>query len=176
MPVVMNSDEYKAWHEVGHATVCLHLGGYLDSIEFLEVNSEGLAVARGCEVAPDLERHVACGGFATEYYLLQTGNIAGVDLNDPKAVEAVSGEVFSNCWRDHQEFIGRVVTKDNDFTRHEKVAFMHYAIEHVAPIIHQHFDRMKSVVTELLAKRKLSARRIKELLEGGSSAASEVCS
>ena len=35
MKIALNSDEFKAWHEVGHATVCLHLGGDLDSIEFL---------------------------------------------------------------------------------------------------------------------------------------------
>ncbi len=164
MQIVLNSDEYKAWHEVGHATVCLHLGGDLELIEFLEGDSLGFAVARGCEVASGLERQMACGGFATEYYLLLSGNIAGVDLTDPEVVQAVSDEVFSNCWRDNQDFIGRVVTKDNDFTRKEKVAFMNFAIHHVSPIIDQHYERMKAVVSELLAERKVDGSRVKELL------------
>src|SRR5262247_581304 len=135
MKIQIDSDEYRAWHEVGHATVCLHLGGDLDGIEFLEGDGRGFAVARGCDVMPDNERSVACGGFAAEYYLLRAGYLDGVDLNDPRAVLAVSNQIFSNCWRDHQAFIGRTVTQDNDFTKEEKEEFMHYAIGRVAPII-----------------------------------------
>lgn len=167
MKIQFNSDELKAWHEVGHATVCLHLGGYLDCIEFLDGDARCLAVARGCAVMPGKERSVACGGFAAEYYLLRAGYIDGIDLNNPSEVTRVSGLVFSNAWKDHQEFVGRVVTEDNDFTKDEKEEFMYYAIERVAPIFDQYFSNMQVVVRELLSERKIKGVRIRELLQIG---------
>lgn len=162
--IIMDSDEYKAWHEVGHATVCLYLGGDLDRIEFLEKDAQGFAVARGCYVTPDTERSVACGGFAAEFFLLQAGCIKGVDLNDPSVVSKVSARVFSNAWQDHQDFIGRTVTEDNDFTKEENEAFMNYAIEHVVPIFHLYSEKMKIVVSELLVAKKIDGMRVKEIL------------
>lgn len=55
MAIRIDSDEFKAWHEVGHATVCLHLGGDLDGIEFLEGDGRGSAIARGCDVMPGVQ-------------------------------------------------------------------------------------------------------------------------
>ena len=162
-----DSDEFKAWHEVGHATVCLHLGGDLDCIEFLDGDAQGFAVARGCYIMPDTQRSVACGGFAAEFYLLQTGCVDGVDLNDPKSIEEVSARVFSNAWRDHQDFIGRTVTEDNDFTKEEREVFMNYAIEHVVPIFNLYFEKMKLVVSELLAARNINGKRVRKLLQIG---------
>lgn len=167
MKILFNSDEFKAWHEVGHATVCLHHGGDLDGIEFLEGDARGFAVARGCFVMPGKERSVACGGFAAEFYLLRAGFIDGVNLNDPSEVSRVSADVFSNTWRDQQTFFDRRVTQDNDFTKEEKEEFMHYAIEHVAPILNLHFAKMQIVVGELLAKRKIDGVRVKEILQMG---------
>jgi hypothetical protein len=161
----IDSDEYKAWHEVGHATICLHLGGDLDYIEFLEGNAQDFAVVRGCFVTPDTEKSVACGGFAAEFYLLRAGCIDGVDLNNPKVVEEVSARVFSNAWRDHQDFIGRTVTEHNDFTKMEKEAFMNYSIAHVAPIFDLYFAKMKLVVSELIATRRIEGARVRELLQ-----------
>jgi hypothetical protein len=71
---------------------------------FLKVTREAsrsLAAARSCRVN---ERDVACGGFAAEYYLLRAGDVDGFDVNDPDVVAAVSATVFSNAWRDRQEF------------------------------------------------------------------------
>lgn len=160
----MDSDEYKAWHEVGHATVCLHLGGDLDRIEFLEGDVRGFAVARGCYVTPETERSVACGGFAAEFFLLKAGCIKDVDLNDPSVVSMVSARVFSNAWQDHQDFIGRTVTEDNDFTKEENEAFMNYAIERVVPIIHKYSEKMKIVVSELLVAKNIKGSRVREIL------------
>ena len=167
MKVRIDSDEFKAWHEVGHATVCLHLGGDLDGIEFLEEDARGFAVAHCCDVMPDMERSVACGGFAAEFYLLRAGYVDGVDLNDPSAVAAVSARVFSNAWRDQQDFSGRTVTEDNDFTKEENEEFMRYATERVAPIFDLYFAKMQIVVSELLAARKIDGARVKELLQIG---------
>lgn len=162
-----NSDEFKAWHEVGHATVCLHLGGDLDRIEFLNGDVQGFAVARGCFVMPDTEKSVACGGFAAEFYLLNAGCVDGVDLNTPNGIEEASNLVFSNAWRDLQDFIGRSVTEDNDFTKEEKEKFMNYAIEHVSPIFNLYFEEMKLVVSELLAERAIDGKRVRDLLQMG---------
>ena len=169
MKIWVDSDEYKCWHEVGHATVCLHLGGDLDGIEFIEGGdaTRGFAVTRGCDVMPDKERSVACGGFAAEFYLLKAGYVDGIDLNDRSAVAAVSAVVFGNAWRDRQEFAGRTVTEDNDFTKEENEEFMRYATERVAPIFDLYFAQMQIVVCELLAARKIDGARVKELLQIG---------
>ena len=161
----INSDEFKAWHEVGHATVCLHLGGDLDGIEFLKGDARGFAVARGCTVMPDKERDVACGGFAAEFYILRAGYIDGVDLNDPSEVAIVSDLVFSNAWMDQQDFIGRMITDNNNFTKEEKEDFMSYAIVRVAPIFDLYFAKMQIVVSELLAEGRIDGARVKELLQ-----------
>lgn len=167
MTIRIDSDEFKAWHEVGHATVCLHLGGDLDGIEFLEKDPRGSAVARGCEVVPDKERSVACGGFAAEVYLLRAGLVDGIDLNDLGAVAAVSARVFSNAWMDQQAFAGRTVTEDDDFTMEENGEFMGYAIERVAPIFDLYFEKMQIVVNELLAARRIDGMRVREILQIG---------
>ena len=162
-----NSDEFKAWHEVGHATVCLHLGGDIDCIEFLNENSQGFAVSRGCLVMPETEKSVACGGFAAEFYLLNTGRVKGVDLTTQEGIQEVSNHVFSNAWRDVQEFIGRSVTEDNDFTKDEQQNFMNYAINHVSPIFNLYLDNMELVVSELLSERKINGNRVREILQIG---------
>jgi hypothetical protein len=159
MKITVNSDEFKAWHEVGHATVCLHLGGDLESIEFLESDSRGFAVAHCCNVMPNMERSVACGGFAAEFYLLDNGC---VDWSGDE--QEISAIVFSNAWSDRVDFAGRVVTQDNDFTREEDEAFMHHATQFVAPIFDLYFSRMQDVVSELLVARKINGARVKELL------------
>lgn len=164
MMIRTDSDEFNAWHEVGHATVCLHLGGDLDGIEFLEEDARGFAVARGCAVIPEMERSVACGGFAAEFYLLRAGYVDAGDLNDQSALESISSLVFSNAWRDREAFAGRKVTEDNDFTKEENDEFMRYAIERVAPIFDLYFAKMQLIVSELLAERKIDGERVKEYL------------
>lgn len=165
MKIRIDSDEFKAWHEVGHATVCLHLGGDIDCIEFLQGDARGDAVTRGCDVMPDMEQSVACGGFAAEVYLLRGGHVDGVDLNNPRVVAEVSDCVFSNAWRDQEDFARRTVTENNDFTKEEKEEFMHYAMELVAPIFDRYFAKMQLVVSELLCARRVDGARVKELLQ-----------
>jgi hypothetical protein len=163
MKILVDSDEYKAWHEVGHAAVCLHLGGDLDGIEFLEGDARGFAVAHCLDVMPDMERSVACGGFAAEFYLLQAGYVDWADLQEISAI------AFSNAWGDRQDFAGRTVTQNDDFTREENEEFMHHATQFIAPIFNQYHSRMQSVVSELLATRKIDGARVKELLQIGMS-------
>ena len=161
MTISVNSDEFRAWHEVGHATVCLHLGGDLDGIEFLGGDARGFAVAHCCDVMPDMERSVACGGFAAEFYLLRAGYVDWIDLQEITAI------VFGNAWKDRQDFAGRTVTEDNDFTKEEDEEFMHHATQIVAPIFNLYFSMMQRVVSELLATRQIVGARVKELLQLG---------
>ena len=165
--IILNSDEFKAWHEVGHATVCLHLGGDVEAIEFLERDARGFAVARGCYVTPDTERSVACGGFAAEYYLLQAGLVNAGDITDPNVNAAVSAHLFSNAWADRLAFSGRTVTLENDFTRKEDEEFMTYAIVHVVPIVAKYSEKMKAVVSQLLANRKIGGHKVRNILNIG---------
>ena len=72
MAIHIDSDEFKAWHEVGHATVCLHLGGDLDGIEFLEDDarvSRLLVVAMSCP-RTNGAWHVAGSLWSSIYYEL----------------------------------------------------------------------------------------------------------
>lgn len=56
-----------------------------------------------------MERSVACGGFAIEFYLLKAGYVEYFDLLE------ISNIVFSNAWRDRLDFAGRIVTEDKPF-------------------------------------------------------------
>jgi hypothetical protein len=74
MSIIVDSFEYKCWHEVGHATVCLHLGGQVFFVEFLaEGDPRGHARTNASEITPEHDRTVACGGFAAEFLLLNNG-------------------------------------------------------------------------------------------------------
>src|SRR5687767_2217853 len=73
MKIHVDSVEYKCWHEVGHATVCLHLGGAVEFIELLDGDARGHARTRCVFTSSEIERIVAFGGFAAEFYLLKKG-------------------------------------------------------------------------------------------------------
>lgn len=163
MKIRVDSDEYKCWHEVGHATVCLHLGGDVGSIEFLVGDARGHAVAH-CVVPEDVEseRSVACAGFAAEFYLLDKG-YAVKRRDDERDINRIP---FHNATGDREEFWGRKLGPDEEFTKAEDQAFMHHAIS-VTPIFTQHFPRMQELVRELLKTRNVEGRRVKELLRLG---------
>jgi hypothetical protein len=165
MKIIVDSDEYKCWHEVGHATVCLHLGGAIDCIEFLDGDARGHARTR-CIVTPEIERFVACGGFAAEFYLLNNG-YAEKGRDDDREVSAI---VFHNTTHDCEDFWGRKVGSDDSFTEAEKRKFMKYAIgSHgdggVIPIINQSFSGMQHLVRELCGARRVEGTRVKEILQ-----------
>lgn len=161
MKFLVDSDEYKCWHEVGHATVCLHLGGDVECIEFLDGDALRPARAR-CVVLPENEKQVACGGFAAEFYLLNKGY---AEL--PADGRGSSEILFHNSWLDREAFCGQSLGPEVD--RKEQTAFMHHAIGSdgyggVVPFIEQYFSRMQSVVRELHQARRIEGRRVKELL------------
>ena len=92
---------------------------------------------------------------------MKAGYVDWVDLKEISAI------VLSNAWRDRQDFAGRTVTEDNDFTLEENEEFVLHATQFVAPIFELYFSRMQYVVSELLAARKIDGTRVKELLQVG---------
>ncbi len=162
MKIRVDSVEYKCWHEVGHATVCLHLGGDVDFIEFLDGDARGHARAR-CVVTSETERSVACGGFAAEFYLLDKG-YAEQGRDDERNISQI---VFHNATGDREDFWRRKLGRDEAFTKAEDEEFMRHAIGSVVPIFDQYFLRMQELVRELFDARRVEGRRVKELLRLG---------
>lgn len=168
MKIRVDSDEYKCWHEVGHATVCLHLGGDVERIEFLEGDAHRHARASCIVTSEMMERTVACGGFAAEFYLLKNG-YAEQGSDDKRNINDV---VFNNAAFDREDFWGRKLGRDEAFTEAEDKKFMHHAIGSdgfggVVPIFIQYFSRMQELVRELLQARRVEGKRVKELLRLG---------
>lgn len=162
MKMLVDSAEYRSWHEVGHATVCLHLGGDVDFIEFLDGDVRGYARAR-CVVTEEIEKSVACGGFAAEFFLLKKG-YAQQSHDDERDISQV---VFHNASGDREDFWERQLGKEETFTKAEDEAFMQHAIDVVAPIFSLYFSRMQQLVLELAEMRRVEGRRVKELLQLG---------
>ena len=167
MKIRVDSVEYKCWHEVGHATVCLKLGGDVDFIEFLDDDARGYARAR-CVVTPQIERSVACGGFAAEFYLLNNG-YAEPGRDDERDISRI---VFHNATCDREDFWGRKLGKDEVFIEAEDIGFMKHAVGSdgyggLIPIFNQHFSGMQELVRELCEARRVEGTRVKELLRLG---------
>jgi hypothetical protein len=159
MKILVDSVEYKCWHEVGHATICLHLGGEVDFIEFLHGDARGHARTR-CVVTPEIDRSVACGGFAAEFYLLDKG-YAQQARDDERDISQI---VFHNATGDREDFWRRKLSRDDTFSKVEDEEFMHHAIGLVAPTFDQYFSGMQELVRELCDARRVSGRRVRELL------------
>lgn len=162
MKIRVDSVEYKCWHEVGHAAVCLHLGGDVDFIEIPDRDPRGHARAR-CVVLPEIERSVACGGFAAEFYLLNKG-YAAKGCDDERDINQI---VFHNAIFDRHDFWGREFVMDGAFTKAEDETFMHHAIDVVAPIFEQYFVGMQELVRELCDAKRVDGERVKRLLRIG---------
>lgn len=162
MKILVDSVEYKCWHEVGHATVCLHLGGNVELIEFLDDHARGYA-RTCCVVTPKIEKSVACGGFAAEFYLLDKG-YAERDRDDERDVSQI---VFHNATDDREDFWKRKLGRDDTFSKAENEEFMNHATRIVAPIFNQYFPKMQELVRELCGARRVEGRRVRELLRPG---------
>lgn len=165
--ILVDSVEYRCWHEAGHAVVCLHLGGDVDFIEFLEGDARGHARTR-CVDAPGTERSVACGGFAAEFFLLNSGNAekASDDMRD------ISRILFHNATGDREDFWRRRLGINEAFTEAEDIAFMHHAIGPdghggAIPIFLRYLSGMRALVRELCDSRRVEGKRVKEILRLG---------
>jgi len=168
--VRVDSAEYKCWHEVGHAIVCLHLGGDVEFIEFLDGDSRGHARTRCLITSSELEKTVACGGFAAEVFILKKG-FAKKGSDDDRDINQI---VFHNATGDREDFWGRRLGSDESFTEAEDREFMNRAVGldgwgGVVPIFNHYLSGMQEVVRELHAARRIEGTRVKELLLAGAS-------
>jgi hypothetical protein len=168
MKIRVDSVEYKCWHEVGHATVCLHLGGDVEFIEFLDGDARGHARTRCVVTSSEMERTVACGGFAAEVFLLKNG-YAQQDSDDKRDINRI---VFHNATDDREDFWGRKLGTDESFSEAEDRAFMNHAIGSdghggVVPIFNLYLPGMQELVREFLDARRVEGARVKELLRVG---------
>jgi hypothetical protein len=162
MKIHVDSAEYRAWHEVGHATVCLHLGGDVDFLDFLRGDARGHARAC-CVVTDEIEKSVACGGFAAEFFLLKNG-YAERRVDDERDISQI---VFHNATGDREDYWGRSLARDEVFAKEEDEAFMYHAIETVAPIFNLYLSRMQELVGELCSAGRVEGERVKESLRVG---------
>ncbi len=165
--IIVDSVEYKSWHEAGHATVCLHLGGHVEFMEFLARGAQGHARTR-CVVTADIDRSVACAGFAAEFYLLKNGYAEPA----PGDERDISRIVFHNATDDREDFWQRKLGEDDSFTKEEDTQFMHHAIGldghgGLTPTIAEYFPGMQMLVRELSEARRVEGKRVKELLTRG---------
>jgi hypothetical protein len=159
MVIRVDSFEFRCWHEVGHATICLHLGGDVEFIEFLDGDTRGHARTR-CIVLPESERSVACGGFAAEFFLLKHG----LAQQDPSDERDISQVVFHNASADCEDYWGRNLAIGQAFTKEEDEAFMHHAIEAVVPVFDQYLTGMQTLVSELITTKRVEGGKVRELL------------
>lgn len=158
MAIIVDSYEYRCWHEVGHATVCLHFGGDVDFIEMLFDDPRGHGRTR-CDEMPGTERHVACAGFATEFYLLDRGHAAKA-VDDHRDISRI---VFHNAADDRADFWGRPLPPDLMFPEEDDKAFMDHALT-LVPILDHYFARMQSLVRLLGETRKVDGGQVRALL------------
>jgi hypothetical protein len=159
MKIIVDSREYRAWHEVGHATICLHLGGDVEIMEFLENDSRGHARTQ-CVVMPEHHQSVACGGFAAEFYLLNEG-LAELAADDTRDINRV---VFHNAIQDREEYWGRKLGKDEVFTVEEEHAFMNHALGNVLPMFERYLSGMQLLAEELSRAKRVEGALARKLL------------
>ena len=159
MNLEVNSLEYKCWHEIGHAMVCLHLGGTVDFVEIMGEESGGRGFARArCNTTPDIRPYVLCAGFATEYVLSRKGFLAAIDEREFTQL------VFKNSTIDREMYHG--VSQKHDFSESEDREFMDLAVNTVSPIIASHLGKMHEIVGILCSVGRIEGSQIAALLSG----------
>jgi hypothetical protein len=168
MNILVDSIEYKCWHEVGHAIVCLHLGDDVEFIEFLDGDPRGHARTRCAFTSLENHKTVTCGGFAAEFYLVNSG----LAVRGPDDKRDISRVIFHNATHDREDFWGRKLGVDEAFTGAEDRGFMHHAVGldgngGVVPILVRHFLGMQDLVRELLVAKRIEGKRIREVLRVG---------
>ncbi|MBE4404009.1 hypothetical protein HJ027_22850 [Vibrio parahaemolyticus] len=152
----VNSKEYQCWHEIGHAFTCIHYGGDVEFVEFInDSESRGLARAR-CHTNEDIRHLVACGGFAAEFFLLRAGRLGSVDER------WITQELFKNATIDRESFFRK--PSGSDFSKEEDTQFMNVAVYTVKPELEQYESKFQVAVGELLANDRIEGNRLKEIM------------
>lgn len=153
----VGSRTYECWHEMGHAFVCLALGGDVNYVELLEVHKTGRARAR-CVTNPDIRQAVACGGFAAEFVLLRDGDLGSQDERE------ITQTIFRNAAIDREMYFS--VYPNTELSQTQDQEFMDCAVYEVAPMIQRYKDKIAVAVRELEADGCVSGERIKHIMDG----------
>ena len=153
----VNSTTYECWHEIGHAFVCLHLGGDVQCVELLEGHKNGRARAR-CITNSGIRKFVACGGFATEFVLLRDGDIGDQDEKE------IAQTIFINATHDREMY--HSLSSEDPISKEQDREFMSCAVNKVVPIIRQYKPLMADAVKELEKFRSISGERIRQIISG----------
>lgn len=153
----VNSTTYECWHEIGHAFVCLHLGGDVQCVELLEGHEFGRARAR-CITNADIRKFVACGGFATEFVLWEDGDIGRQDRREFTQL------IFRNSTIDREMY--HSLKSEDPISKDQDEEFMNCAVNDVVPIVRHYKPLMAEAVKELEEFRSISGERIKQIISG----------
>lgn len=151
----VNSVTYECWHEMGHAFVCVALGGDVQYVELLRDHGLGRARAR-CITNQYIRQRVACGGFAAEFVLLRDGDVGPQDERD------ITQVLFRNATIDREMY--HSLDSGADFCKDQDQDFMNCAINEVVPIIRLYKAEMAKAVEELEREGCVCGERIKRIL------------
>lgn len=151
----VNGVTYECWHEMGHAFVCVALGGDVQYVELLRDHELGRARAR-CITNQYIRQRVACGGFAAEFVLLRDGDVGPQDERD------ITQVLFRNATIDREMY--HSLDSGADFCEDQDQDFMSCAINEVVPIIRLYKAEMAQAVEELEREGCVCGERIKRIL------------
>ena len=153
----VNSSTYECWHEMGHAFVCIALGGDVEFVETLENHNTGRARAR-CVTNQYIRQRVACGGFAAEFVLLRDGDLG------PQDEREITQILFRNATIDREMY--HSLDSGSEFSEVQDREFMSCAINDVAPIIRRYKSEISEAVEELERTGRVDGDRIKGIMNG----------
>jgi len=151
----VNSIAYECWHEMGHAFVCIALGGDVQHVELLNDHELGRARAR-CITTPNIRQRVACGGFAAEFVLFRDGDIG------PQDEKEITQVLFRNATIDREMY--HSLASGTATSEAQDREFMNCAIDIVASIIRRHKPAIAKAVQELERDSCVSGQRIKQIM------------
>lgn len=150
--IIINSQEYQCWHEVGHSIACMESGGYVESIEL--ANSQGLpylALAKCSSPGWKEQLHTASGGLAVEIMLFNTRRIKITE-------EEFWHEAIYNSSYDRHK-----VCKEEDISEEECLQlFIDYG-KQLANDFLPKIDKMERVVKALIDQQKLSGDEVAKI-------------
>ncbi|RFC33475.1 MAG: hypothetical protein DID92_2727744938 [Candidatus Nitrotoga sp. SPKER] len=160
MKIELNSREYECWHEAGHALVCMTLGGSVEFIEFVDDPAcQGKARTR-CEVTLNIRKHVACGGFAAEYYLYKSGRLEATE-------KQFVSTALVNAFLDKQSFFGGNFEQvDGCWPAQMDIQFRDFAICTVAPIVAGNAVALEKIAKVLNENGRIDKVKINQILSG----------
>ena len=167
-PMLCTSDTaYVCLHESGHIFATYLDGGH---VEFAELIEDPMSKARAKVRAQfDLSARqlIACGGFAVEYLLYQSGRIAdsnGLPITERSFIDAS----IDNARRDKLSFFdGDFAETDGCWPKEMDTEFMNYAIDKLVPRMRQHFQKIEALASALEEKSKLGRDEIEAIIGFG---------